>query len=97
MDQTDVHGSVFITSEADMIFVMEPIQNYIVLSLDKVRMARKPDEPFIMFRDEQLRFNWAEGKEISYDRGVSIIDGANVALTNALGSSTPGSSNPGGF
>lgn len=97
MDQTDVHGSVFITSEADMIFVMEPVQNYIVLSLDKVRMARKPDEPFIMFRDEQLRFNWAEGKEISYDRGVSIIDGANVALTNALGSSTPGSSNPGGF
>jgi RecA-family ATPase len=97
MDQTDIHGSVFITSEADMIFVMEPIQEYIVLSLDKVRMARKPNAPFIMQRDEQLRFSQAEGKEISYDRGVSISDGANVAFVAALGGSSQGSSSGSGF
>jgi DNA replication protein DnaC len=98
MDQTDIHGSVFITSEADMIFVMEPVQEFIILNLDKVRMARKPDKPLVMFRDETLQFEYISHKEISYDRGLSIVDASPaVALSNAIGDSPPGDSSVSGF
>lgn len=72
LDQEDVHGSVFIAAEADTIMILEPVGDYIVLSVPKVRMAA-PIKPRVLKRDEKLEFHMTE-HEVEFDRGVTIND-----------------------
>lgn len=82
-DLTDIHGSVFITSEADMVLIMEPIGEHIVLNLAKVRLS-KMVRPTILWRNEEIGFDIAENKVLDFDRGVTVIDSATTQLDTAI-------------